>query len=128
MIIDVSTKKRFELIDITHRVSGAVSARAGLCNVYVPHTTCGILVNENEPGLLKDVESMLSSAVPDREYAHNRIDNNADAHLRSVLTCASQTIPVSDGSLALGTWQRIFLAEFDGPRERKVIVTVLPLQ
>ncbi len=128
MILEVSTKKRFELVDITQLVSDEVSSRSGLCNVYVPHTTCGILVNENEPGLLKDVESMLSSAVPDKDYAHNRIDNNADAHLRSILTCASQTIPLLDGSLALGTWQRIFLAEFDGPRERKVIVTVLSLR
>lgn len=128
MILEISTKKPFELLDITGIVSDCVSVRNGLCNIYSPHTTCGILVNENELGLLSDVREMLSSAVPDKDYAHDKLDNNAAAHLRSMLTGCSQSIPISDGSLSLGTWQRIFLAEFDGPRDRRVIVTVLPLQ
>ncbi len=124
--MDISTTARTELIDITDRVRALVKDSGiinGICVISTRHTTTGIIVNENERGLRRDILDMLESIIPeDRNYAHNSIDNNADAHLRAVLLGMSQTIPVEDGHLVLGTWQSIFFVELDGPRNRTVNV------
>ncbi len=127
--MDIQTKTRTELIDITDRVRALVKEsgiRDGICVISTRHTTSGIIVNENERGLKGDILDMLEALVPvDRNYAHNSIDNNADAHLRAVLLGMSQIIPVEDGHLVLGTWQSIFFVELDGPRNRTVNVKLI---
>jgi secondary thiamine-phosphate synthase enzyme len=117
------------LVDITARVQAAVKesgVRSGICVVYVPHTTAGVIINEGyDPDVASDITATLSKLVPagDR-YAHS--EGNADAHVKASLVGTSQTIPVEDGRPALGRWQAIFLCEFDGPRERRCTVSVLP--
>lgn len=128
-MMDVKTSKRTELIDITDLVRSKVKEsgiKDGICVVSTRHTTSGIIINENERGLRSDILEMLETLVPEnKSYAHNRIDNNADAHLRAVLLSNSVTIPVEDGHLVLGTWQSIFFVELDGPRTRSVNVKII---
>jgi len=127
--MDIQTKTRTELIDITDRVRAVVKdsgIKDGICVITTPHTTCGIIVNENESGLRADILDVLESLVPEnKKYAHNSIDDNAEAHLRAVLLGNSEMIPIEDGHLLLGTWQSIFFAEFDGPRNRTVHVKII---
>ncbi len=127
--MDIQTTNRTELIDITDRVRAQIKEsgiKDGICIISTRHTTSGIIVNENERGLRNDIMDLLESLVPgDRNYAHNSIDNNADAHLRAVLLGMSETIPVEDGHPVLGTWQSIFFVELDGPRNRKVHVKMI---
>jgi secondary thiamine-phosphate synthase enzyme len=100
---------------------------AGVCTVFVPHTTAGVVVNENESRLLSDVERLLAELAPrGDDYDHDAIDDNADAHLRATLLGSSVSIPVEDGELALGTWQSVLFAECDGPRTRRLEVTTTP--
>ncbi len=124
----VRSSTHAELIDITDRVERVVSQSgvvSGLCHVYVPHTTAGVLVNENaDPDILSDFLTTLERLVPwDDRYRH--AEGNAAAHIKSTLVGTSQTVPVRDGRLALGRWQGIYFAEFDGPRERHLHVTVV---
>lgn len=126
--LSVRTTKKEQALDVTERIAAVVRkshVRIGLCGVAVMHTTAGVYLNENaDPDVLVDVLAALRRAVPDDvEYRH--AEGNAPAHIRTVLTGASATVPIAEGELALGTWQGIFLAEFDGPRERKVLVTVI---
>ena len=127
--MDIQTKTRTELIDITDRVRAVVKdsgIKDGICVITTPHTTCGIIVNENESGLRADILDVLESLVPEnKKYAHNSIDNNAEAHLRAVLLGNSKTIPLEDGHPVLGTWQSIFFVELDGPRNRIVNVKLI---
>lgn len=123
MTFEVETKRKVHLIEITSFVADSLpSIQSGVCTVYVPHTTCGIVINENDPGLVEDISSFFQSIVPEKNYLHNRVDSNASAHLRAILAGPSKTIPIQNGRLALGTYQHIFLVEFDGPRKRTVIV------
>jgi secondary thiamine-phosphate synthase enzyme len=127
--MDIQTTTRTELIDITDRVRAVVKEsgiKEGICVISTRHTTSGIVVNENERGLRKDILEMLETLVPEhKNYAHNQIDNNADSHLRAVLLGNSATIPIEDGHLVLGTWQSIFFVELDGPRNRSVNVKII---
>lgn len=126
--LDVSTAAEVGVYDVTDEVDEILpdSVDDGLCSVFVPHTTAGITVNEAESNLLEDVETVLRSIIPSGDgYQHDRIDDNADAHLRSMLLGSSVTVPVRAGSLELGTWQSILLFEGDGPRTRSLRVTVL---
>ena len=127
--MDIQTTRRIELLDITDRVRAAVKEsgiKEGICVVSTRHTTASIIVNENERGLKTDILDMLEELVPEnKNYAHNSIDNNADAHLRAVLLGMTETIPVEDGHLVLGTWQSIFFVELDGPRNRTVNVKTI---
>ncbi|MDP2216129.1 MAG: secondary thiamine-phosphate synthase enzyme YjbQ [Methanolobus sp.] len=127
--MQVNTSKRTELIDITDHVKKHVTESGiqnGICIVSTMHTTTAIIINENEPGLVTDILTLRGRIVPEGAgYQHDRIDNNADAHLRAVLLGNSESIPIRDGRLVLGTWQSIFLAELDGPRKRTVDITVI---
>lgn len=129
MQLKIETSKRIELVDITSAVQEEVrksEISEGMCLISTRHTTAGIIINENESGLKEDILDLLNKLVPaGAGYRHDRIDNNADSHLRAVLLGASETLPVSEGKLELGTWQRIFFAEMDGPRSRTVNVTLL---
>jgi secondary thiamine-phosphate synthase enzyme len=127
--MDIQTTARTELVDITDRVRAVVNEsgiKDGICIITTRHTTSGIIVNENERGLRGDILDMLEALVPEnKKYAHNSIDNNADAHLRAVLLGMSETIPIEGGHLVLGTWQSIFFVELDGPRNRKVHIKII---
>ncbi|HEV8669441.1 MAG TPA: secondary thiamine-phosphate synthase enzyme YjbQ [Candidatus Limnocylindria bacterium] len=126
--ISVVTNKREETVDITPRVKAAVTrARIGegIVAVSVAHTTAAVFVNENaDPDVQKDLLTALERAVPrDAHYAH--AEGNGPAHIKTVLIGSSVTLPVRDGAIALGTWQGIYFAELDGPRERTATITVI---
>ncbi len=126
----VSTKERFQLIDITGSVVDAVAKsgiKNGICLVFVPHATAAIIANEHENGLMEDILAKVKEIVePSRQWKHNLIDNNAHAHIGATLLGANRVFPIKDGKLIRGTWQNIFLVEMDGPRgERHVIVETL---
>ena len=117
------------MVDVTQEVQRVVTAlgiKTGTCFLYVPHTTAGILINEHaDPDVATDTEGALDRLVP-MAGPYRHAEGNSDSHVKSVLTGATQFVFVEEGKLALGRWQGIFLAEFDGPRERKVYVKVLP--
>jgi secondary thiamine-phosphate synthase enzyme len=126
--ISVKTSSRVELIDITHLVEKVVSEskiKSGLCMVYVPHTTAAVTINENaDPSVRKDIIAELNKIVPfDDNYSH--LEGNAAAHIKASIIGSSETILVSGRSLVLGTWQGIYFCEFDGPRNRKVIIKII---
>lgn len=127
---EVQTGRRAQLVDITERVAEAV-ARSGIsegtCHVFVPHTTAGVTINEGaDPDVAADIESHLGEMVP-KEAAFEHAEGNSDSHIKTVLVGPSCTVPVRGGKLALGTWQAIFLCEWDGPRIRRVEVAVASL-
>jgi len=125
----VKSRARTELKDITEGVARLVEeARvgSGICYLYVPHTTAGILINENDdPDVANDIEDLLSRLAP-REAAYKHWEGNADAHIKASLVGTSVSVPIEAGKLALGRWQGIFFCEFDGPRCREVKVKILP--
>jgi secondary thiamine-phosphate synthase enzyme len=127
--MDIQTTTRTELIDLTDRVRTIVNESGvedGICVISTRHTTSGIIVNENEHGLRKDILEMLETLVPEnKNYVHNQIDNNADAHLRAVLLGNSAVLILEDGHLVLGKWQSIFFVELDGPRNRSVNIKII---
>ena len=124
-VIEIVTGRREEIVDITDRVREVVRGKSGLAVVYSLHTTTAVTVNEGETGLMEDIISRLSELVPySAGYRHDRIDSNADAHIKASIIGNSVIVPVNNGELLLGTWQRILFIEFDGPRRRRVHVIV----
>ena len=126
----LDTHKNFEIIDITSKINGLIAnskINNGIVNIFSKHSTSAICVNENELGLLDDLEFMLANIVSDKfRYKHDNIDNNARSHLKSFLLSSSESIPVLDGKLNLGIWQSVFFIELDGPRQSRVInVTII---
>ena len=124
----IRTATKREMIDLTPRVAEIV-ARAdvaeGLCSVYTPHATAAIVVNENDdPNVCVDVLDALDRLVPAGIWRHDRVDGNAASHIQATILGPGETVPVRAGKLCLGTWQAVMLVELDGPRERRVIVTV----
>ena len=128
--IKISTKAHNELIDITKEVEKIVSEsniKHGLCNVFVTHATAAILINENyDPNVMDDIINALNKIIPEHDnYKHDQIDNNAASHIKAAIIGPSETIPIRDGKLLLGTWQSIAFCEFDGPRSnRRIIITI----
>jgi secondary thiamine-phosphate synthase enzyme len=126
--IEIKTKSRNELVDITQHVAKVVKEAGiaeGICVVVVPHTTAGVTINENaDPSVKADIIAKLGALVPagDR-YRHQ--EGNADAHIKAALVGTSESLLVQGGTLALGTWQGVFFCEFDGPRTRQVWVRVM---
>ncbi|HOT37331.1 MAG TPA: secondary thiamine-phosphate synthase enzyme YjbQ [Candidatus Latescibacteria bacterium] len=124
----VPTRRKNEMIDITGAVFDIVRQRgikSGICTVFVPHTTAAVTINENaDPDVPRDILVAFERIVPrDGDYAHS--EGNSPAHLKALLTGSSVTVAVETGNIQLGTWQGIFLCEFDGPRNRQVRVSVL---
>ena len=118
----LNSRKNFEIIDITSKINQEIDIESGIVNIFSKHSTSAIVVNENENGLLKDLELMLSDLVSDKySWEHDRIDNNAKSHLKSFLLSSSETIPISNGKLDLGTWQSVFFIELDGPRNNRTV-------
>jgi secondary thiamine-phosphate synthase enzyme len=121
----IRTSRRTQFVDITHEVDQAVAEstiQQGICYVYVPHTTAGVAINEHaDPDVASDVEALFDRLIPHKgPYRH--AEGNTDSHMKAILTGTSQTVFIENGKLALGTWQGIFLCEFDGPRTRDVLV------
>ncbi|MDJ1433517.1 secondary thiamine-phosphate synthase enzyme YjbQ [Halostagnicola sp. A-GB9-2] len=127
MQFSLETDRRLTTVDLTDRVANAVpdDVEQGLCTVFVRHTTAGVLLQENETRLRRDLEAFFADLVPDEGHAHDQLDGNADAHLRASIVGPSVTIPIESGSLSTGRWQSVLLAEFDGPRTRTVTVTTV---
>jgi len=126
--LQVQTRAKSELQDITSQAQQAVAesgVQEGICHVFVPHTTAGLTLNENwDPDVRGDLVRALSEMVPDLPYRHG--EGNSPAHLMSTLVGASETLLVSGGKLLLGSWQGLYLAEFDGPRRRRVLLSITP--
>jgi secondary thiamine-phosphate synthase enzyme len=121
--LSISTRDRSEMVDITSQVEGELRRSGledGVCFIYVPHTTAGITINENaDPSVKADIQATLNRLVPwEGPYSH--LEGNSAAHIKSTLVGNSVMVLVESGRLKLGTWQGIFLCEFDGPRSRKV--------
>lgn len=126
--VQIKSQSKNELIDVTSQIQKIVSdskIKNGACIVYCPHTTAGVLVNENaDPSVKEDVLAKLSELVPENaDYSH--AEGNSDAHIKSALVGNNQTLVISDGKLQLGSWGGIFFAEFDGPRNRKLLVQTI---
>jgi secondary thiamine-phosphate synthase enzyme len=125
----VKTPERIALVDITADVNRALAesgTRDGLCNLFVPHTTASIIISENwDPDVTSDLIKQLERMVP-REAGYKHSEGNSQAHILSVMLSASINVPVHAGKLMIGRWQAVMLAEFDGPRERSVYVSVVP--
>jgi secondary thiamine-phosphate synthase enzyme len=123
----VKTNRRTQLVDITELVERAVGESgvdSGVCYVYVPHTTAGVMINEHaDPDVASDLEGIFDRLVP-HSGPYRHAEGNTDSHAKTVIVGTSQVIFVEGGKLALGTWQGVFLCEFDGPRERKIWVKV----
>ncbi len=124
----VRTRQRMEFVDITDRVARCIEAtgvKEGICMVFVPHTTCGVTINENaDPSVPADLIAHTASMVP-RHGSYRHTEGNSDAHIKASLFGSSVLVPVTEGRPALGTWQGIFLCEFDGARTRSVWVQVV---
>jgi len=125
--MNVQTKKRVELIDITAAVRKEVEnsrVKDGVCYIYTPHTTTAITINENaDPSVVHDINTWLNKLVPFAQgYTH--MEGNSDAHIKSSLIGCSETVLIKEGKILLGTWQGIFFCEFDGPRDRTVYMKV----
>ncbi len=127
--ITINSTEKEELIDITRKIEEIIEKSKienGLVNIYVPHATCSIIINENyDPNVCKDILKSLSSLIPEGKWLHDKVDNNAAAHIKASIIGPSETIPIKDGKLTLGKWQSIMLADFDGPRKREVIIKVI---
>ena len=128
----LKTKQRYEMVHLTPEVESIVQRSGvaeGLCFVSPMHITAAIYVNDNEDGLIEDIGTWLEKLAPAWPgYKHHQTgEDNADAHLKALLLHHETTLPVTNGRLDLGTWQRIFYAEFDGQRPKRVIVKVLGL-
>jgi secondary thiamine-phosphate synthase enzyme len=132
VVFELSTSGPRECLDITERVREVVrdsGIESGLCHVSVLHATAAIVVNENDdPNIGVDLLAALDKMVPEHAgWHHDRVDNNAAAHIKASILGPAETLPVADGDLLLGTWQGIMLVELDGPRRnRRVAVTIIP--
>jgi secondary thiamine-phosphate synthase enzyme len=128
-VLRLKTGRRTQLVDVTDGVQRAVASAgvvSGVCYVYVPHTTAGVVINEHfDPDVATDLEGVFERLVP-RSGPYRHAEGNSDSHAKAVLTGASQMIFVEKGKLMLGQWQGVFFCEFDGPRERNIWVKVVP--
>lgn len=124
----LKTRRKAEVVDVTAPVAEVVrraGVREGICTVFVRHATAAIVINENgDPGFRLDLIAALDKLFPEGVWEHDKVDDNGAAHLKAAVLGPSETIPVRDGRLLLGTWQGIALVECDGPREREIVVDV----
>jgi secondary thiamine-phosphate synthase enzyme len=127
--LSIRTSRRAELKDVTAEIEAAVresGCSEGICHLYVPHTTAGVVINEgNDPAVARDIATTLERLIPHRSnYEH--AEGNADSHIQAALVGSSETVWIRNGGLALGRWQAVFLAEFDGPRTRELRLKIVP--
>jgi secondary thiamine-phosphate synthase enzyme len=126
--IKIRTSRRTELRDVTAEIEKFIESarcKTGMCYVYVPHTTAGVIINEGyDPDVARDVEVALDRLVPHHgDYRHS--EGNSDSHIKLALVGSSETVWIENGQLALGRWQKIFFAEFDGPRNRELRIKIV---
>lgn len=129
--ITISTTKKQELIDIADRVNSIVNksgVKNGLCNIFTMHATAAIIINENaDPDICIDTLDALNKLVKEGVWRHDKLDGNAASHIKSTILGPSETIPIKNSKLQLGTWQSPMLVELDGPRNnRKIVITIIP--
>ena len=126
--VRISSSKREEMIDITAKVAEIVNnsdEKSGICVVFSQHTTCGVTVNENaDPDVQTDMLGFLKKRIPQYEPGFRHNEHNSDAHIKTSVIGSSATVPFEDKKLLLGRWQAIYLCEFDGPRERNIVVSI----
>ena len=127
--IKLRTSRRTEMQNVTEQVARAVRESGcthGMCYLYVPHTTAGVMINEGyDPDVARDMEGALDRLVPDSSHFRHA-EGNSDSHIKTALVGSSQTVWIESGRLVLGRWQQIFFAEFDGPRSRELHVKIVP--
>ena len=127
--LKIKTSRRTELQDVTEQVRALVSesgCHSGMCYLYVPHTTAGVLINEGyDPAVAREIEAFLDRLVP-RVPNSQHHEGNSDSHIKTALVGSSQALWIKDGTLLLGRWQALFFAEFDGPRTRELRVKIVP--
>src|SRR5215211_3247461 len=127
--LKVQSKKREEMNEITREVEAILreaDAKEGVCVLFTQHTTCGLTINENaDPDVKHDMLLFLQKTIPQFYDGFRHFEHNSDAHIKSSLVGSSVTVPFENGKLLLGRWQGIYLCEFDGPRERKVLVKAI---
>ncbi|KPK59005.1 MAG: hypothetical protein AMS21_10245 [Gemmatimonas sp. SG8_38_2] len=128
--LQIRTSRRAELVDITEQVRQAVRAcgvAEGVAHLWSFHTTCGLTVNEGaDPDVALDIEWKLGQLVPRDEPSYRHAEGNSDSHVKTSLVNPGAALLISNGDLVLGTWQAVFLAEFDGPRTRRLGLQVVP--
>jgi secondary thiamine-phosphate synthase enzyme len=127
--VTISTKRAKQVLDITTRIQQylvQVGINEGLCNIFVAHTTAGITTGEAIEGTDEDLMETLERMIPEIKFRHAHDPSHAPDHMISSILGASLTVPVRGGKLQLGTWQRVLLVECNGPRERQIILTILP--
>jgi secondary thiamine-phosphate synthase enzyme len=128
-LIQVLTTKKQELIDITEEINSIIKTskiNEGLCIVYAMHATAAIIVNENaDPNICLDLLDSLNGLIPPGKWRHDKLDGNADAHIKASILGPSETIPVKNNGLQLGAWQSPMFVELDGPRQRRIVVSIL---
>ena len=127
--LSLRTERRTQLLDVTAAIAKLVhdsGVHSGVCHLYVPHTTAGIIINENaDPDVAADLEAALARLVPQSgEFRH--AEGNSDSHIKTALVGTSATVFIAEGQLELGRWQGIFFCEFDGPRTRSLRVKIVP--
>ncbi len=125
--LNIISTKREQFIDITPDISSLISKSSvheGICHIYIPHTTAGVTINEgHDPSVIDDILLQLNQLVPiSAGYTH--LEGNSDAHIKTLLVGTGKTLLITGGKLILGTWQRIFFCEFDGPRKRQVFIKI----
>lgn len=125
--IEVPSSAREEMIDITREIERVLpDGGDGVCIAFTQHTTCGLTVNENaDPDVQSDMLGFLQRLIPQYEPNFCHFEHNSDAHIKTSLVGSSVTLPFENGNLMLGRWQGVYLCEFDGPRERKVVIKTI---
>lgn len=126
---EIKTSRRNEIIDITDEVEEIVKKskiKNGICLIFLPHATAGLILEEAESGLIEDIENNVKKMFPKGiGYEHDKIDDNADSHLASGIIGQSRIYPIKNGKIIRGTWQRALLLELDGPRQRNIFITLM---
>ena len=126
----ISTSKKQEMIDITDKINSIIKKskiKSGICNVFAAHATAAIIINENyDPNMCLDLLDALNKLIPNGIWRHDKIDGNADSHIKSAILGPQETIPIKNSKLELGRWQSLMFCELDGPRDdRKIIITII---
>jgi secondary thiamine-phosphate synthase enzyme len=127
--INIKSNKREEMIEITSEVENTLresETKEGVCVLFIQHTTCGLTINENaDPDVKSDMLLFLKNLIPQFYEGFRHSEQNSDAHIKSSFVGSSVTVPFENGKLLLGRWQGIYLCEFDGARERKVLMKII---